>query len=136
MGGVSEVHRAFLQGAVKLFVLQRAGEGPVYGNAIARELEQLGHRISSGTLYPILHSLEQQGLLLSTVRVNQGRLRRYYTLTDGGRTCLEQTRDQVSPLIGELLGRRPAAAQAGEAESKRPPAAPRDAEGASYDRFQ
>src|SRR2546421_7256308 len=59
----SQICRSFLQGMVELFVLQRAGKGPVYGGSLSKALHGLGYDISPGSLYPLLHSLENRRLL-------------------------------------------------------------------------
>ena len=53
-----------------------------------RELEVRSENVfqmSEGTLYPILHALEQEGCLKSDWRTVDGRRRKYYHLTDKGR---------------------------------------------------
>ncbi len=46
-------------------VLHHAACEPVYGLAMIEELARHGYRLSAGTLYPILHGLEERGYLLS-----------------------------------------------------------------------
>ena len=60
----------------------------LYGYRIIRELEVRSENVfqmSEGTLYPILHALEQEGCLKSDWRTVDGRRRKYYHLTDKGR---------------------------------------------------
>ena len=52
-------------GQLKLHVLHHAPEHPVYGLWLIEELEEYGYRVSPGTLYPLLHSLEKSELLAS-----------------------------------------------------------------------
>ena len=47
--------------------------------------------MSEGTLYPILHALEQEGCLKSDWRTVDGRRRKYYHLTDKGRRQFAET---------------------------------------------
>ena len=60
----------------------------LYGYRIIRELEVRSENVfqmSEGTLYPILHALEQEGCLKSDWRTVDGRRRKYYHLTNKGR---------------------------------------------------
>ena len=75
------LRRSFLQGPIKLFILQQAAYGPVYGREISKALGDLGYAMSAGTLYPFLHTLEQEGLLSSSTKAVHNRVRRYYELT-------------------------------------------------------
>jgi len=66
------------------------------------ELAQHGYRLSPGTLYPILHSLEQDGLLSSASQVVDGKVRKYYPLTPAGQDALAQGREKAAELLREL----------------------------------
>ena len=47
-------------------------------------------RLKAGTLYPLLHSLEDQGWVTSSDGVANGRTRRYYAITRDGRAALAE----------------------------------------------
>ncbi len=76
---------------VLLSVLDNAHE-PMYGYQIAKLLEEYSGDTSfmkQGALYPVLHSLEDNGLLESKVEPSvSGPPRRYYEITDQGRETL------------------------------------------------
>ncbi|MBF4509903.1 MAG: helix-turn-helix transcriptional regulator [Aeromicrobium sp.] len=76
---------------VLLAVLKRSGE-PLYGYQIAKLLEAAsaeGMAVKQGTLYPVLRSLEGQGLLASRVEPSvSGPPRKYYTITAEGEAVL------------------------------------------------
>ena len=76
---------------VLLALLSRARE-PMYGYQIAQELGASapeGLSVKQGTVYPGLRSLEGQGLLESEVEPSvAGPPRRYYQITEEGRTAL------------------------------------------------
>ena len=76
---------------VLLSVLDNAQE-PMYGYQIAKLLEEYSGDTSfmkQGALYPVLHSLEDSGLLESKVEPSvSGPPRRYYEITDQGRETL------------------------------------------------
>jgi DNA-binding PadR family transcriptional regulator len=94
----------FLRGAVQLHVLHHAALGEVHGAWIAGELAHHGHRISPGTLYPMLHRMEADGLLRSRTDVVDGRRRRLYRATAKGRRDLQRARDALRELADEVLG--------------------------------
>jgi PadR family transcriptional regulator PadR len=94
-------HGLFL-GFVKLHILHHADQEPVYGLWLIEELERHGYRLSPGTLYPILHSLENEKLLKVESRVVDGKVRKYYSLTVGGKAALAEGKTKASELIAEI----------------------------------
>ena len=96
--------RSFQRGAVRLHVLHHAARGPVHGTLLMSELQKHGHDVSPGTLYPILHSMEAHGLVISEHSVVDGRRLRRYVITDKGRAALEEARLMLGLLCHELLG--------------------------------
>ncbi len=78
---------------VLLSVLSRSGE-PMYGYQIAKLLEDGNLEepiMKQGSLYPVLRSLEENGLLQSSVEPSvSGPPRRYYQITQDGRTALTE----------------------------------------------
>ena len=98
-----QIHRDFIQGMVKIFLLHQASLGPIYGNKMNKTLRSLGYQISPGSLYPLLHALEKSGLFHSRVRVFKGRLRRYYLLTEQGYLCLSALRRDLGELVETVL---------------------------------
>jgi len=94
----------FFRGFIKIHILHHAEAGPIFGGAMAKELERHGYgHISPGTLYPTLHALEKDGLLQSERRLEGGRWRRYYTITPAGRVLLDQIRQRLRELADEVL---------------------------------
>ncbi|HVC29238.1 MAG TPA: PadR family transcriptional regulator [Gammaproteobacteria bacterium] len=86
-------------GIVALVLLATLAEArkPQYGYQIAKQLEKDNEEntvMKQGTLYPVLRSLSAAGLLDSYVEPSvSGPPRRYYTITNAGRTVLEQWKD-------------------------------------------
>jgi DNA-binding PadR family transcriptional regulator len=99
----SNIYRACLHGMITLFVLHRAGQEPVYGGALSKSLRGLGYRISPGSLYPLLHTLERKRLLRCRTQVIKGRVRKYYQLTENGRACLMAAREDLTELVSEVI---------------------------------
>jgi DNA-binding PadR family transcriptional regulator len=67
-----------------------------------QELTRHGYKLGPGTLYPLLHGMEQQGLLRSKLRSGGGRARRVYTATAAGIRALAEARVKVSELYREM----------------------------------
>jgi PadR family transcriptional regulator, regulatory protein PadR len=88
---------------IKLHVLHHASEQPVYGLWLIEELAEHGYHVSPGTLYPLLHSLEQSELLKSYNEVHDGKIRRYYKITPNGRRQLKKAKLQLIELMREIL---------------------------------
>ena len=62
---------------------------PEYGYSLRQAMAERGMAIEEGTLYPLLRRLEDQGLLSSEWRIEDGPPRRYYTLSAEGRALLK-----------------------------------------------
>jgi PadR family transcriptional regulator PadR len=90
------------QSAVELVLLSVLGDGPQYGYAISKRVAAGSEgviRLTPGVLYPLLRSLEKQGLILATWETvkseraeegTAGRKRKWYRLSAKGRKHLDQ----------------------------------------------
>ncbi|MGN6818315.1 MAG: PadR family transcriptional regulator [Sphingomonas sp.] len=96
-------HRELLSGFVRLHILLHAADAPVYGAWIIEELAHHGYRLSAGTLYPMLHALENKGYLISEEERHGRSVRRLYRATDLGREGLRVAERQARELFGELV---------------------------------
>ena len=95
--------RDLYSGLIRLHVLHHAVEEPIFGLGMAEELARHGYRISLGTLYPLLHSLEKKGYLRSTERRNGKSLRKVYRATPRGKKALLAAKSKVRELFRELI---------------------------------
>lgn len=81
-----------LRGNTPTLVLAALADGPQHGYAIAREINKRTNnslQFKQGTLYPVLHTLEHEGLVLGEWQHGLGeRPRLVYAITDAGRTEL------------------------------------------------
>lgn len=80
------------------FVLSILARGHSYGYAIIQEVRELSGGVlewSEGMLYPVLHRMEDQGLIESFEdRGENNRKRKYYRLRPDGRAALAEERRQ------------------------------------------
>ena len=96
--------KTLYSGLIRLHILHHAGEEPLYGVWIAEELARHGYKLSAGTLYPILHGLENKGYLRSHLERNGKSARRVYQITVLGKKALRSARRRVRELFGEMFG--------------------------------
>jgi PadR family transcriptional regulator PadR len=99
----SKLFRDLTLGFVRVHVLYHASKEPIYGSGISAELESHGYRLSWGTLFPLLHSLESEGFLVRDERVVNGKVRKYYEITDLGLAALEEARRKALELVDEII---------------------------------
>lgn len=100
--------------SAKPLSLSILAHGESYGYAILNRLEMLSQGELSwddSTLYPVLHRLENQGLLaLSWRQAGNQRRRKYYALTAKGKQALAQEKTQwlrVDAVLAPLWGLQP-----------------------------
>ncbi|MGJ0505533.1 MAG: PadR family transcriptional regulator [Methylocystis sp.] len=90
-------------GLIRLHVLHHAAKESIYGLAMMEELGRHGYKISPGTLYPVLHGLEEKGYLASSETRLGSTARRVYRATPAGRRALVAAKQKVRELFGELF---------------------------------
>ena len=101
---VRDVFLAF----VRVHVLHHAAEERIFGVEMMEALKRHGYNIGPGTLYPLLHSLEESGVLVSAQEVVGGKVRKYYRTTRSGDALLTELRAKIGELVDEVLEPRPA----------------------------
>ena len=96
-------HQELLAGLVRLHILHHAAEGDIYGQWMIEELARHGYRMSPGTLYPLLHGMEDRGYLESRQERAGRSMRRLYRATPLGREALQAAKGKVRELFKEIL---------------------------------
>lgn len=88
------IDKSLLAGSTALLVLRLLEEDDLYGYQMIERLRERSDdtfSLKAGTLYPLLHTLETQGLVQSYEHAADGaRMRKYYHLTDAGRARLAE----------------------------------------------
>ncbi|WP_046175900.1 PadR family transcriptional regulator [Domibacillus indicus] len=97
-----KVLRKLFLGFIHIHILHHAKEHPIFGAWMLEELREHGYTISPGTLYPILHTMEEDGLLTREDRNIEGKIRKYYTITDKGTDILNEARKKACELFKEI----------------------------------
>ena len=94
-----------LKGHLDGLVLATLAGGPAHGYAVIEELKQRSggaFDLPEGTVYPVLHRLEADGLLSSEWSDAAGRRRRVYRLTRRGRAALDGRRREWRLFAGAV----------------------------------
>jgi PadR family transcriptional regulator len=103
MAPMADILKDLFLGFVRVHILYHASQEPAYGTWLIEELAEHGYTLSPGTLYPILHGLEEEKLLSSYEEVINGKVRKYYKATADGRKVLKAAQKKVGELSREIL---------------------------------
>lgn len=96
------VNKRLFQGFICLHILHHASKEPVYGSWMIEELSKHGYKLSPGTLYPILHNLEKEGLIKHYDENVGGKIRKYYVITEAGKKELVEAKRYLAELVNEI----------------------------------
>lgn len=100
---IARLRRELARGTTELAVLAVLGARRRYGYELLKVLQQAGEgalEVREGTLYPLLHRLEDSGHITATWEAEgRARPRKYYALTPEGRSYLALLRGEWSGLV-------------------------------------
>jgi DNA-binding PadR family transcriptional regulator len=105
-----EIAGDLLRGNMELMILSTLADGAKYGYLIQQRLGEASRGLISmkaGTLYPILHKLEEDKLVKCHWEDTTGRQRKWYELTAKGAKRLQHRASQwlqLAATLQELLG--------------------------------
>lgn len=93
-----KIDKGLIGGSTVLLVLTLLNESDKYGYEIIKELEIRSDKtfqFKEGTLYPVLHKLENDGFVKSYMAKGEtGKERRYYQITKDGIKQLEDEKEK------------------------------------------
>ena len=105
-----ELDRSLVSGSMALLVMKLLEEQDMYGYQMIDTLKQRSDdtfHLKAGTLYPLLHGLEEKGLVCAYEQeAAAGKPRRYYHLTEEGRAALaekESSWNQYAQAVTRVL---------------------------------
>lgn len=75
---------------------------PQYGYSLMQRLEEKGSPVDAGTLYPLLRRLEKQGLLTSEWEVGGAKPRKYYLISDLGKSVYEKLCGEWNDMVERM----------------------------------
>lgn len=105
-----KINKELLKGSTNLLVLSLLQEENMYGYQMIRKLSEKSNdvfELQEGTLYPILHGLEEKGFISSYCDDTTGKKRKYYTITKKGKNQLKEKKEEWSVFssgINQVIG--------------------------------
>jgi DNA-binding PadR family transcriptional regulator len=98
-----DILRHLLLGFIRLHVLYHTDKEPICGVELMEELQHHGYDVGPGTIYPMLHQMEADGLLTCKDEILNGKRRKNFRATATGRKLLNQARGKLKELASEVL---------------------------------
>src|SRR5699024_8572810 len=97
-----KVLRKLFLGFIHIHILHHAKEHPIFGARMLEVHREHGYSISTGTLYTIINSMESDGILIREDKNVEGKVRKYYTITEKGDLVLNDARKKAYELFKEI----------------------------------
>lgn len=91
------VDRSLVSGSTTMLLLKLLSEKDMYGYEMIetlREKSQNVFELKAGTLYPLLHGMEDKNYLTVYEKEIGGKVRKYYSITKTGRKVLEEKKEE------------------------------------------
>ena len=89
--------KSLISGSTSMLVLRLLEEGDLYGYQMIERLRERSNyvfELKAGTLYPLLHGMEEKGFLTSYEQEEGGKVRKYYHLTRDGKKMLKEKEEE------------------------------------------
>lgn len=91
------VDKTLVSGSMTLLILGLLDEKDMYGYEMIETLRSKSNNVfelKAGTLYPLLHGLEQKGLLTSYEKEFSRKTRKYYGITKEGKKFFARKKEE------------------------------------------
>lgn len=91
------VDKTLMSGSMTMLLLKLLSEKDMYGYEMIDTLRKKSNNVfelKAGTLYPLLHGLEEKGMLKAYEQEYAGKTRKYYSITKEGRRLLEMKKTE------------------------------------------
>ena len=91
------IDKNLVQGSMAMMILRLLETGDMYGYEMIEALREKSNNVfelKAGTLYPLLHSLESRGDVVSYEDNTSGKTRKYYRLTPSGKKHVEEKKQE------------------------------------------
>lgn len=99
-------NKGMLKGSLQIIILKLLKErGRMYGYEITQLVKELTRGeivLTEGALYPALHKMEKDGLLLTEVELVENRVRKYYALSKEGRAEVKVKLEETKSFLDNL----------------------------------
>ena len=103
------VDKSLISGSTTMLILRLLDEKDMYGYEMIETLQEKSQNVfqlKAGTLYPLLHSLEEKGYVSSYEDSIGQKTRKYYSLTKNGKNFLSQKKEYSSAVANILTADR------------------------------
>ncbi|MDD5293687.1 MAG: helix-turn-helix transcriptional regulator [Candidatus Izemoplasmatales bacterium] len=90
-------------GFLNIHILYHASIEPFYGVWMIDELKHHGYNVGASHIYPLLKEMTAEGLISMEEKKENGRMRKYYSITDSGTLLLEDLKLKVRELSREII---------------------------------
>ncbi len=94
---IMAINKSLISGSTSMLILRLLEDKDMYGYEMIETLEAKSNNVftlKAGTLYPLLHSLEEKDLLTSYESEVNGKIRKYYSITKGGKRYLRSKKEE------------------------------------------
>ena len=104
------VEKSLISGSMAMLLLSLLEEKDMYGYEMIESLRAKSENVfelKAGTLYPLLHGLEEKRLLRVYEQEAGGKTRKYYSLTKEGKKALRQKKEEwnsYADAVGKVIG--------------------------------
>lgn len=91
------IDKSLVSGSTSMLILRLLEDKDMYGYEMIETLEKKSKNVftlKAGTLYPLLHSLEEKNYLTSYEMEAGGKTRKYYSITKNGRKYLKSKKEE------------------------------------------
>ncbi|NYB75801.1 helix-turn-helix transcriptional regulator [Sedimentibacter hydroxybenzoicus DSM 7310] len=101
-----KIDNNLMRGNTRMLILAIIDTGNKYGYEIIKELEAKSYGafvIKEGTLYPILHDLEEEEMIFSkSYKMENNRVRKYYKITKKGKAYLYAKKKEWAEFVSKV----------------------------------
>jgi len=101
------IDKSLISGSTSMLILRLLEEKDMYGYEMIETLESRSNHVFSlkaGTLYPLLHTLEEKRYLTCYEKEVNGKIRKYYSLTKEGKKYLAGKKEEWQEYSSAVAG--------------------------------
>lgn len=105
-----KMDKELLKGSTTMLILELVRKENMYGYQMIKKLSEKSENVfelKEGTLYPILHGLEEKGMIQSYWDDSTSKKRKYYSITKKGMNHLKDKKEEwkfFSKGVNQIIG--------------------------------
>ena len=96
------IDKSLVSGSMSMLILRLLSDKDMYGYEMIDSLRKRSENVfelKAGTLYPLLHALEDKNLLTSYEQESSGKIRKYYHITPDGVKRIEDFKNEWQEIL-------------------------------------